>query len=241
MNQRYTITNDPIFYVTVVFFALLTTALPSLIGQPTFLLITQTLALFIFLMIALHRQLLRQSLLIVALWLGTQYIVLLLITLWAQERAQLAFPNGFSYGMHYIEWYYNANGALRPDSFAAQPGTRLVELVGITIGSLLTAGLVGVWFLVRAVNFAAFHTGVILLVNENPGAILGALPLWALLRIVGYAGLVVLLAEPLLTSNWNPFFYLQQRRRLAGAAVAFTLLGLLLEAFLPDLWRTFFQ
>ncbi len=241
MTQRYTLAHDPIFYITVVFFALITSALPAVIGQPTFLLIAQTLTLFAFMLITLRQRLLRQTLRVVVLWLVTQFIVILSATVLVEERVQLAFPDGFTYGMSYIEWFYSAGDTIRPDSFTAQPVARIVELIGITLGSLLSAGLIGIWFLVRALNLAAFHMGALLLVGDNPAAYVGAVPLWALVRISGYAGFVVLLAEPLVTRNWQPFFYLRTRRRLLFIAVILTLIGLLLELFLPDLWRTLFR
>jgi len=241
MTQRYSISNDPFFYVTVTFFALLTTALPALIGQPIFLTIAQTLALFIFVLVTLHRRLIRQTVFVLALWLSVQFLTFLFATLFAQERVQIAIPNGFAYGMSYIEWFFGISDSLRPDSFVAQPLARVIELLGVTVGTLLSAGLIGIWFLVRAVNLAAFHMGVILLVNDNSAALLGAIPLWALMRIAGFAALVIVLAEPLLTSNWNPLFYLRQRRRLLFFALGFTVGGYLVEFLLPDLWRTLFR
>jgi hypothetical protein len=241
MTQRYTIANDPIFYVTVAFFALLTTGLPAVVGQPIFLPIVQTLALFAFMMVTLHQGLLRQTYLVVALWLSIQFLVILLATLLVEGRVQLAMPDGFTYRMAYAEWFYSAPGVLRPDSFSAQPVMRVVELLGVTIGSLVSVGLIGVWFLVRALNLAAFTMGSLLHVIDSPGALLGAFPLWTLLRIGGYAGLVILLAEPLLTSNWRLPFYLRERRRLLLIAVTLTLLGLLLELILPGAWRTTFR
>lgn len=241
MVKRYTLAQDPIFYITVTFFAVLTTALPALIGQPTFLLIAQTVALFTFIMVPLHQRLLRQAGLVLVLWLGTQFIVFLATTVLASERTQLAIPNGFVYGTAYIEWFYGIAGAVRPDSFAAQPLPRIVELLGVTLGSLLSVGLIGIWFLVRALNFAAFNMGVLLVVSDKPLAFLEAVPLWSLLRIGGYTGFVILLAEPLLTSNWNPLFYLRERRRLFLISLILTLVGLLLELILPDFWRTLFR
>ena len=118
---------------------------------------------------------------------------------------------------------------------------RIVELLGVTLGSLLSVGLIGIWFLVRALNLAAFNTGVLLVVSDKPLAFLEAIPFWSLLRIGGYAGFVILLAEPLLTSNWNPLFYLRERRRLLLVSIILTLVGLLLEVILPDFWRTLFR
>ncbi len=241
MTKRYTLANDPIFYSTVVLFALLTTALPAFIGQPTFLLVAQTLALFTFIIVTLHQRMIRQTVLVLALWLVTQFIVFLVVTVLAEERVQVAIPNGFAYGMAYIEWFYQTAGAIRPDSFAAQPLARISELIAVTLGTLLSAGLVGVWFLVRALNLAAFNMGVLLVVSDKPLAFLEAVPVWSLLRISGYAGFIILFAEPLLTSNWNPGFYLRERRQLFLVSIILTLVGLLLELILPDFWRTLFR
>lgn len=238
MTKRYSIVNDPIFYGTVVFFALLTTGLPAIIGQPLFMPIAQTLALFVFMTMTLRQRLIRQTLIVVGLWLVTQFLVLLVAMILLEERVQLAISDGFIYGMSYIDWFYGVSGAVRPDSFVARPIGRTLELLGITVGSIATAGFVGTWFLVRTLNLAAFNTGVLVVVAENTPALIGALPLWALLRIGGYAGLVILLAEPLLTNNWNPLFYLRERRRLLIISAGLLIVGLLLELILPNLWRT---
>lgn len=241
MSQRYSLVNDPIYYVTVVLFALLTTGLPAVIGQPIFMPLAQTLALFTFLIIPLRQGLIRRAVLVMALWLVTQFVVILVVTLWVEQRVQEAFADGFLYRMAYVNWFYAAGDALRPDGFVVRPLARLLELIGITVGSLFTLGLVGIWFLVRAVNLTAFSMGALMLAVGEATAIIAALPLWSLIRIAGYAGIVIVLAEPLLTSNWNPLFYLRERRRLLLVSVILLLLGLLLELFLPDLWRTLFR
>ncbi len=242
MSQRYSLVTDPIFYVMVATFALLTTSLPAILGQPIFMPLVQTLALFIFMTITLRQQLIRHTLVVVALWLVVQFLVILCLTLWADRRVQEAFAEGFLYRMAYVDWFYaTAGDALRPDGFGARPLARTVELVGVTVGSLLTMGLAGIWFLVRTLNLTAFGMGALMLASGEFKALFGALPLWALLRVGGYAGLVVLLAEPLLTSNWNITFYLRERRQLIRSALLLLALGLLLEFFLPNLWRSLFR
>lgn len=250
MTKRYRLLNDPIFYITVILFALLTTALPAIIGQPLFLPLVQTIALFAFMTIALHQKLIRQTVVIFTLWLVIQFVVILLLTTWAEQRVQQSFADGFLYRMAYVEWFFDGSlatddstmvaNALRPDSFSARPWARLLELAGVTLGSLFTLGLVGIWFLVRAVNLTAFSMGAVILAGGEAKALIGGIPIWALIRISGYAGLVILLAEPLLTSNWNPLFYLRERRRLLILSVALTGIGLLLELFLPNSWRMLF-
>ena len=229
MAQQYTLARDPLFYLTVVFFALLTTGFPAVIGQPLFMPLSQTIVLFIFLIIPLRQRLRGQTLLVMGLWYITQALTI------------LGFNDGFNYSMNYAEWFYSVPNVLRPDSFAAQPVGRIVELLGVLLGSLVSGGLVGIWFLVRALNLTMFSLGGLLLVMENGNAFIAAVPLWAILRTLGYAGAVILLAEPLLTSNWHLAYYWRNRRRLLLFTTASLLTGLLLEFILPDYWRTLFR
>lgn len=238
MNRPYSLAHDPLYYITVAFFALLTTGLPTAIGQPNFLPIIQTVALFIFLLIPLRQGFMRQALLVLGLWLVLQFAVVLLLTWLMEARSERAFHDGFQYRMAYIAWFFGAAAALRPDSFGAHPLTRLIELLGILGGSLISGGLIGVWFLVKSVNLAAYSMGVLLIALKSTVGWLLAIPFWSFVRIAGYTGLVALLGEPLLTGNWQPRFYWHTRRRLILTASALLLLGLLLELFLPDLWRT---
>lgn len=237
MQPSYSLARDPIFYITVGFFALLTTGLPLAIGQPNFLPILQTLSLFIFMLIPLRQGLLRQTLWVFALWLVLQFSVVVTLTWFLEARAEHAFYDGFQYRMDYIAWFYGAKAALRPDSFGAMPLARLIELGGVLLGSLVSGGLIGIWFLVKSVNLAGYGMGALLLSLKSTAALFLALPIWTLLRIAGYAGLITLLSEPLLTSKWQPLFYWRHRRRLILIAGGLLLLGLLLELFLPDLWR----
>lgn len=237
MQSSYSLARDPIFYITVGFFALLTTGLPLAIGQPNFLPILQTLSLFIFMLIPLRQGLLRQTLWVFALWLVLQFSVVVTLTWLLEARVETAFHDGFRYRMAYIAWFYGAASALRPDSFSAAPSARLLELLGILLGSLVSGGLIGVWFLVKSANLAAYGMGALLVSLKSSAALLLALPLWSLLRIAGYAALVTLLSQPVLTSNWQPLFYWRSQRRLISIAGGLLLLSLLLELFLPDLWR----
>lgn len=237
MQNSYSLARDPIFYITVGFFALLTTGLPMAIGQPNFLPILQTLSLFIFMLIPLRQGLLRQTLWVFALWVLLQWAVVVTLTWFLEARAERAFYDGFQYRMDYIAWFYGAKAALRPDSFGAMPLARLIELLGVLLGSLVSGGLIGIWFLVKSVNLAGYGMGVLLVSLKSTDALLLALPIWSLLRIAGYVGLITLLSEPVLTSNWQPLFYWRSQRRLMLIAGGLLLLGLLVEGFLPDLWR----
>ena len=235
--RPYSLVHDPIFYITVGFFALLTTGLPAALGQPNFLPSIQTLALFIFLLIPLRKGLMREALLVLAVWLTLQFVLMVVLTWLMQANIERAFHGGFQYRTDTITWLYGVAGAERPDNFTTQPVARVIELLGILVGSVISGGLIGLWFLVKSVNLAAYGMGIWLLAIGRGIGLLLALPLWTLFRLGGYAGFVALLGEPLLTGNWQLPYYWHTRRGLALRAGALLLIGLLLELFLPNLWR----
>ncbi|MBX3015759.1 MAG: hypothetical protein KF832_29840 [Caldilineaceae bacterium] len=237
VERPYSIVNDPIYYGTVGFFALLTTSLPAVLGQPNFLPIVQTLALFIFLLIPLRQGMLRQALLVVVLWLGIQFTLMGTLTWLLESNVERAIHGGFQYRMAYTAWFFGAASVLRPDSLMAQPLARMLELLGVILGSLVSGGLIGVWFLVKSVNLAGYSMGTLLVAFNNLPGIILALPLWTLCRIAGYAGLVLLLSQPALNGNWQLAAYWRTQRWLITPTFALLLIGLLLELFLPDLWR----
>jgi hypothetical protein len=145
-----------------------------------------------------------------------------------------AISDGFAYRGAVTAWFFA--GAPLPGGLLAAPLSRLGEVAGVVVGSLASAGLIGAWFLVRATNLAAYGAGTLLGAMETPGLYIFVLPLWALVRIAGYAGLVILCAEPLLTGNWSPRSYWTQRRRLLLVSLGLVVAGLLLEIVLPPLW-----
>ncbi len=105
------------------------------------------------------------------------------------------------------------------------------------LGSLATGGLIGAFFLVRAVNFAAFGMGGLLAADVSS---LAALPIWTLIKLAGYAGLFVLLSRPLLIKDFSATTLFNQNRRLLLISAGLMIGGLLLELFLPGLWSVWF-
>jgi hypothetical protein len=239
MQKSTSLLHDPLFYITLGFFALLTTGLAAAMGQPRFLPLSQTVALFVFLWMALRQSSVREALWILAIWLVVQIATMILVTRFAPGQVEQAIGNGFFYRMDFLAWFYA--GDELPASLTTQPVARLIELAGVLLGSLVTGGLLGVWFLVRAANLAAYSAGALWQSSGFVGYLFAGLPLWTVLRLAGYASFVALLAEPLLTGRWSPGAHLQRRRNLLLIAAGLLLLGLLLELILPGLWRTIFS
>ena len=260
-TRQYDLTMDPIFYVTLGFFALFTTILPGIMGQPNFLPIAQTLALTIFLAIPLRRGRVDRGIQVLIIWLTLQLLFMVVGTLLLPAVFERAIHGGFAYRSALVEWAATGHGlpgwfgkramptAGGPLPVCARVGlcqslstggyvlSRLGEISGISLGSLLSAGLVGLWFLIRALNQFGYAAGRLAL--EPPlWPALGLWASWRLITFAGYAGFITLLAQPLLNNNWNPNFYLSQHGRLIRMSALLMALGLLLELTLPGLWRT---
>ncbi len=230
----YQLTHDPIFYLMVGFFAFLTTALPGVMGQPNFLPIVQALGLTVFVAIPLRRGERHYALAVLALWLGVQAITLLVMALGLPTQTARAIPDGFTYRTELVTWAYS--GDLLPRSLAAAPWNRALEVLGVLLGTLFTGGLVGSWILVRGVDLFAFGAAT-LIGNVSPGGIVMALMPWRLLTLAGYAGFLLLLAQPIVINRWNPSHYLTDQRRLLLWSAGLLITGLLLESLLPGIWQ----
>ena len=233
MTGNHSITRDPLYYIVVGFFAALTTGLPAIMGQPRFLPFIQTLALTIFVIIPLHQNYRRGALKVMAIWLPIQFILLTLLSSLFLAQLEHAFTNGFAYRGDITAWFFG--GAPHPTGLLQQPVTFVIELAGVILGTLVSAGFVGTWFLIRLINQSAYSTGILLGALDSSAQALLVIPYWSLIRAAGYAGLVILCAQPLLTYNWSPSYYWQTQRKLIVYSILLVLLGILLELFLPSL------
>ncbi|MBI3958339.1 MAG: hypothetical protein HY328_05975 [Chloroflexi bacterium] len=234
----YELTRDPLFYATLVFFVLLTTAVPGVMGQPNFMPVIQALGLTVFTAIALRRAGVAAALRVATVWLLVQGLLFLTLAWLLPVPVEKAIHDGFLYRTGLIEWAY-AGGAA-PGSLLAAPLARLGEIAGVVLGSLATVGLLGGWFLVKGVNLLAYGMGSLWRGTGSPLGILLGLAPWRLAQLAGYTGLFVLLIQPLLLNNWNPAHYLSTQRRLIVLSLALVAGGLLAELVLPGLWRSVF-
>jgi len=235
--KPYQLSRDPIFFTMAAIFAVLTTALPAVLGQPRFLPIAQAVALTLFLAVPLRQSDRRGAFGVVFGWLGLAMLTLLVLTWLLPLQMERAFDDGFLHRAAVSEWYY-ANYPL-PASFGTQLLPSLIEIVGVTLGSLLTGGVVGAWFLLKVANLAAFSAGALLLTLGSPLLLPIALPVWSVLQVVGGGGLLVLLAEPLVCGHFGAGIanLAGARRRPLLIFSAVYGLGLLLELLLPSFWH----
>ena len=234
-ERLYNLIQDPLYYVTLIFFVLVITLPAALIGQPTFLQIAQGVSLAVFAGLAGRRGTLRQTLTVAGLWLAIQFVLMVVLTWLLPTRLDLAFANGFNLRTAYLQGFYT--GQDLPRSLAVAPVSVLVEVAGVTLGSLATGGLIGAVFLARAVNFAAFGMGGLLAAGVG---IVAALPIWTLLKLAGYVGFFALLSRPLLTGTLSSSGLLGQNRRPLIFSAGLLSAGLLLELVLPNFWSHWF-
>lgn len=232
-RRGYDLTADPVFYVTLGVFCFLTTFLPAFLGQPNLLPFLQTVALTAFLAIPLRRGRIYRGLVVVSIWLLLQFLIMSIGTALLPRPFDRAIHDGFSYYETLLLWLHSGGGL--QDPVLASPLARLGEFFLVLIGSLLTAGLVGVWLLTRAVNELGFVVG--LMATGGPAALLVGLMPWRVMAIAGHAGLVVLLAQPVLTNNWSPAVYVGRHRRFIGSSIILVALGFVLEYTIPELWK----
>ncbi|MCB0157952.1 MAG: hypothetical protein KDD83_07460 [Caldilineaceae bacterium] len=228
MNASYSPTRDPLFYVAVGFFALITTGLPAMIGLSRLLPLMQGLALAVFVILAVRRGETRHAVWVMAVWLVVQFLLVTLLAWVFTARLENAVAGGFEARGAILEWHFADR--LFPGSLPDDPWRRLGEIAGVTLGALATAGVVGDWVVVRAVNVAGLQLGA-MLANAGGSVILTSPFLWLVIpRLAGLAGLAILFTEPLLTRTWSPGFYWRNRRRLIVVSVALLALGLILES-----------
>lgn len=223
----------------VAIFSLLATGLFAFSGMTRTIPIVQALCLTTFAALAIRRKQAGQAAAIAAVWLVVQYATIVLFSWLFVERAERVVTDGFVARGEILDWLYA--GDIFPDSIQINPILRLTELIGVTVGSLISLGFIGFLLVVRAVNLAAFQTGILLSTMESSNQFPAALHAWTLLRIAGSTGLVILFAEPLITRNWSPIFYFTQRRRLILISCCLLSLGLLAELLLSPLWRNWFM
>lgn len=228
MDSAYKPTSDPLFYIAVGFFALVMTALPAMMGLARLMPIMQALALAVFVMLAVRGGETRHAVWVMVVWLTVQFLLVALLAWVFTDRMESAVIGGFEARGAVLEWHFSQRAF--PGSLVDDPRVRLLEGAGVTIGSLLSAGVIGDWFLARAVNMAGLQLGALMANTTGPVYVTSPLLWLTLVRIAGLAGLTILFTEPLLTRNWSPGFYWINRRRLIVISLGLWLAGLILES-----------
>lgn len=232
-RKPYSIVNDPMYFGVVIFFAALATGLPAALGSRWFLLFAQTIALFILTFVAWRNGTALRAAAVLMTWVIVQGVSFFFIALFF-EGAESAINNGFEYRSALLAWIYGA-GAL-PGSWSDTLVGRLIELVGVTVGSTISGGLIGIAFLVRSVNLYAFGAATAWMTSGSVWGLLAALEPWWLLRIGAYVGLIATCALPGYTGKWSSSQWQPAERWLLINSFILLVVALSLEFILPGIW-----
>lgn len=223
--------DDPVYYLMLGVFVLLTVALPAVLGQPRFMPLSQSAALTAFLAVALRARRVDRALISLGAWLLFEFVFIFALTLILPRSAEAAVGSGFAYREALLAWLYGV-GAL-PAGWATQPLLRLWEVAAVTLGSLLSGGFLGYWILVKVTALAAYGAAALW---ESGAGVAGFLP-WMLLRVAGYSGFVLVFAQPLWAGVWSPAALWREHRRLLLVCAALLAAALLIELALAGVWR----
>lgn len=232
-RKPYSIVNDPLYFGVVIFFAAITTALPAALGSRWLLLIAQTVALFAVTFVAWRKGTALRAAAVLLTWVIVQFIVFFLIAVY-YAGAERAINDGFEYRSALLAWIYGAGGL--PNSWNDRFAGRLIELVGVTVGSTISGGLIGIGFLVRSVNLYAFGAGTAWTSSGSVWTLLASLEPWWLLRIIAYIGLIATCALPGYTGKWNPATWQPSERWLLIYSLLLLVISFSLEIALSGFW-----
>jgi hypothetical protein len=238
MQAEHSIARDPIFLVVAGCFALLTTALPAVFGHPWLLVGLQTAVLTILLGVALRSGSMTPAVQTLVVWSVAQAFIVILLTYFFADQVERAIRDGFALRTGTVEWLYT--DAVVPFDIQAAPMRRVWEFAGVTLGSIVTGGLVGVWTLLETVNRSAFAAGALLSSLTDEVAFPVAFFPWSILRTAGYLGIVAVCAEPMWTGNWSLARIWRERRMMIIISLGILLVALLFERFFAAGWRALF-
>ncbi len=232
-TKPYSIVNDPLYFGVVIFFAAITTALPAALGSRWLLLIAQTIALFVITFVAWRKGTAMRAAAVLFTWIIVQFFMFFFIAVFF-AGAERAINDGFEYRSALLAWIYGAGGL--PNSWNDRFAGRFIELLGVTVGSTISGGLIGIGFLVRNVNLYAFGAATAWATSSSIWTLLAALEPWWLLRIVAYVGLIATCALPGYTGKWNPATWQPSERWLLMSSLLLLAVSLTLELILPGIW-----
>ncbi len=229
------LTGDPVYLVMAGVFAFLTTVLPIALTQPRTMPVVQALILTLFTALPIRAGLWRRAVRITALWLTVTLLLITVISFSAPAQVEASLSNGFEYRAQLLEWMYGV-GAY-PSWQASLTMSTALRVGAFTLGSVVTAGAVGYWFVFQQINHLGYAIG---LVWSTVGGFIGlllAVPFWSLLQVVGLAGLVIMLSEPILFRSWSARHFWRDRRTLIIVCCSALILGYLLALFVPVIWQ----
>ena len=235
--------DDWIVYPSMAFGILVTTALPIFLGQRICLPVLSALVLIPMFVWAVREGRPRKAIELGLFWAVVQSAVFVIATVLLSDSASQAVVGGVEFRSEWLSWIANGSPVLRTPALALD--RTLLELIVYSAAMFLTGSVAGLIGLAAAMDAFNFTAASLLTQAARPLLmLLGAWPIWVIVRLVSYLTVGAVLAEPMVHLNLRVEFLLDWwhgRKRLLAIGLGLFVLSLLLQVLLTPLYRTLLQ
>jgi len=235
--------DDWIVYPSMAFGILVTTALPVFLGQRICLPVLSALVLIPMFIWALREGRPRKAIQLGLFWAVIQSAMIVIATVLSSESASRAVLGGVEFRTEWLSWIANGSPVLRTPALALD--RTVLELIVYSAAMFLTGSVAGLIGLAAAMDTFNFTAATLLTQAARPLLmLLGAWPVWIIVRLVSFLTVGAVLAEPMVHLNLRIGFLLdwwRHRKRLLAIGLGLFALSLLLQILLSPIYRWLLQ
>ena len=232
--------DDWIVFPSMAFGILVTTALPIFLGQRICLPVLSALVLIPMFIWALREGRPRKAIQLGLFWAVVQSAVIVIATVVLSDGASRAVVGGVEFRSEWLTWIANGAQVLRTPALALDRA--VLELIAFSAAMFLTGSVAGLIGLAAAMDAFNFTAASLLTQAARPLLmLLGAWPIWVIVRLVSYLTVGAVLAEPMVHLNLRVEFLLdwwRRRKRLLAIGLGLFALSVLLQLLLAPLYRS---
>jgi hypothetical protein len=235
--------DDWVVYPSMAFGILVTTALPIFLEQRICLPVLSAMVLIPMFIWALRSGRPGKAIQLGLFWAIVQSAVVVVFSILLSQNAGRAVLGGLEFRSDWLAWI--ANGAAVTHTPSMALGRASLELGGYAAAMALTGGVAGLIGLAVAMDAFNFSAATLLTEAARPVLmLLGAWPVWVIVRLVAALTVGAVLAEPVANFDLRPAFlaaWWQRRKRLLAIGLGLLVLSFLLQLLLAPLYRTLLQ
>ena len=235
--------DDWVVYPSMAFGILVTTALPILLGQRVCLPVLSAAVLIPMFIWALRLGRPGKAIRLGLFWAVVQSAVVVVVSLVFPDSASRAVLGGLEFRGDWLAWI--ANGSSVEATPAMALGRASVEIVAYAAAMALTGGVAGLIGLAIALDAFNFSAATVIAEAVRPVlALLGAWPIWVIVRLAGALAVGAVLAEPVANFDLRPVFlaaWWRGRKRLLAVGLGLLVLSFLLQWALAPVYRWLLQ
>ena len=235
--------DDWIVFPSMAFGILVTTALPIFLGQRICLPVLSALVLIPMFIWALREGRPRKAIQLGLFWAVVQSAVIVISTVLLSDSASQAVLGGVEFRSEWLSWISNGTHVLRTPALALD--RTVLELIVYSAAMFLTGSVAGLIGLAVAMDTFNFTAATLLTHAPRPLLmLLGAWPIWGIVRLVSFLTGGAVLAEPMVHLNLRIGFltdWWRRRKRLLAIGLGIFALSVLLQVLLAPLYRSLLQ